>query len=157
MGYKKPEEVMELLSDELDGFDQAVDRLERLTKNVDNINIRPDTTEMESMLREHLELEKAKIAQLEGSFQNIGERVSKASLVRKAQLRLHYVIWITSLIIIGYLSFRVSGINDIRKKAYAEGQEQVISSLRDYFDRNPGHYKSYRKWTEEKDSVPNQK
>ena len=35
MGYKKLDEVMELLSDELDGFNKAMDRLERLTENVD--------------------------------------------------------------------------------------------------------------------------
>ncbi len=148
---------MELLSDELDGFDKALDRLERLTQNVDNINIRPDSTEMETMLREHLTAEKAKISRLEGSLQNIGERVSKSSLIPKARLWLHYSIWIVSLIVIGYLSFRVSGIYDIREKAFAKGQEQVISSLRDYFARNPGHYESYLKWTEENKSVPNQK
>ena len=157
MGYKKLDEVMELLSDELDGFNKAVDRLERLTKNVDNINIRPDTTEMESMLREHLTLEKARISQLNGSVQNIGQRVSKASLVPKTRMLFHYAIWILSLVIIGYLSFRISQIDHIRQKAFAEGQQLVISSLRGYFDQNPEYYKSYQKWTKEKDSVPDQK
>lgn len=157
MGYKKLDEVMELLSDELDGFNKAVDRLERLTENVDNINIRPDTREIESTLREHLDLEKANISQIDGSVQSISERVSKASLIPKARLWLHYSIWLVSLVIIGYLSFRISQINDIREKAFAEGEQQVITSLRGYFDRNPGHYESYREWTEKKDSVPNQK
>ncbi len=157
MGYKKLDEVMELLSDELEGFNRAVDRLERLTQNVDNINIRPDTREMESMLREHLALEKANISQIDGSVQSIGERVSKASLVPKARLWLNYAIWLVSLIVIGYLSFRISHIDDVREKAFAKGQQQVISNLRRYFDRNPGHYESYRKWVTEKDSVPDQK
>ncbi|WP_373519848.1 DUF6730 family protein [Pricia sp.] len=157
MGYKKLDEVMELLSDELDGFNKAVDRLERLKQNVDKIKIKPDTLEIESMLREHLALEKANISQIDSSVQNIEQRVSKASLIPKAKLLLHYVIWFVSLIIIGYLSFRISHIDDIREKAFAEGEQQEISSLRGYFDRYPGHYKSYRKWTEEKDSVPNQK
>ncbi len=76
MGYKKLDEVMELLSDELDGFDKAVDRLELLTKNVENINIRPDTREMESMLREHLAVEKDKISKLNGLIQNMGDQFS---------------------------------------------------------------------------------
>ncbi len=148
---------MELLSDELDGFNKAVDRLERLTQNVKNIKIKPDTTEIEAMLRENLASEKAKISELNGLVQKIGERISKASLVPKAKLWLHYSIWLVSLIIIGYLSFRVSGIDDIRENAYAEGQQQVISGLRGYFDQYPQHYESYRKWREEKDSVPDQK
>src|SRR5680860_415550 len=102
MGYKKLDEVMELLSDELDGFNKAVHRLERLTQNLDNIKIKPDIMEIESLLREHLTSEKAKTAQLEGLLQNIGERVSKASLVPKLRIRLHYSIWLVSVIIIGY-------------------------------------------------------
>ena len=157
MGYKKLDEVMELLSDELDGFNKAVDRLERLTQNVDDIKIRPDTRELESMLREHLALEKATISQIDGSVQGLGEQVSRASLIPKLRLALHYAIWIVSLLIIGYLSFKVSRMDAIPERAFAEGQQQVISSLRGYFDQNPGQYESYRKWTEEKDSVPNQK
>lgn len=159
MGYKKLDEVMELLSDELDGFKKAVDRLERLTQNVENISIKPDTTGIEHMLREHLASQKNKIAQLNDSVHNIGQRVSKASLVPKAQLWLHYLysIWIASLVIVGYLSFRVLQIDDIREKAFAKGVQQTISSLRGYFDQNPGHYESYRKWITEKDSVPDQK
>ncbi|MDT7828855.1 DUF6730 family protein [Pricia sp. S334] len=157
MGYKKLDEVMELLNDELAGFNRAVDRLERLTKNVDNINIKSDTSEIESILREHLAVEKGKMSKLNGSIQNIGERVSTASLIPKEKLWLHYSIWLVSLIIIGYLSFRISRIDDIREKAFAEGEQYTISSLRGYFDRNPEHYESYRKWAEVKDSVPNQK
>ncbi len=157
MGYKKLDEVMELLNDELDGFNRAVDRLERLTQNVDKIKIKPDTTEIEFILREHLALEKTKIDQLENLLQNIGERVSKARLVSKTQLRLHYVIWLASLLMIGVLAFKVSRMDTIREKALAEREQQVLSSLRGYFDQNPGHYESYLKWTEEKDSVPDQK
>ncbi|WP_373519699.1 DUF6730 family protein [Pricia sp.] len=157
MGYKKLDEVMELLSDELDGFNKAVERLERLTENVENINIKPDTREMESMLREHLTSEKVRISQLNGLIQKMGERISKASLIPKAKLWLHYSIWIVSLIILGYLSFKVSRIDDIREKAFGEGEQQVISSLRGYFDQYPEHYKTYQKWLQEKDSVPNQK
>ncbi|WP_349352576.1 DUF6730 family protein [Flagellimonas sp. MMG031] len=37
MAYKKLDEVMELLADELDGFNKSIDRLKQLTENVDNI------------------------------------------------------------------------------------------------------------------------
>lgn len=56
MGYKKLDEVMELLSDELDGFNKSINRLEKLTQNVENIKIKPDTAEIERMLPEHLVL-----------------------------------------------------------------------------------------------------
>ena len=157
MGYKKLDEVMELLNDELDGFKKAVDRLERLTQNTDNIKIEPDTSKIKSMLGEYLNSEKERNESIQESIQDIVDQISKARLVPKVQLWLRYSVWIISLAIIGYLAFRVSRIDKIQERAFTEGGQQVISNLRGYFDQNPGHYRSYQKWIREKDSVPNQK
>ncbi len=157
MGYKKLDEVMELLNDELDGFNKSLDKLEKLTRNVDGIKIIPDTSEIERLLREHLNSEKANNVRLQESVSHVIEQISKARLVPKVQLWLHYSIWMISLAIIGYLAFMVSRTGDIQERAFAEGEKQVISNLRGYFDQNPEHYQSYQKWIKEKDSVPNQK
>ena len=146
MGYKKLDEVMELLTDELDGFNKSIVRLERLTRNTDNIKVIPDTSEIERFLREHLNSEKTKTERLQESVQDIRSQISKARLVPKIQLWIHYSIWFISLVIIGYLSFKVSGINVVREKAFTEGGKEVISDLREYFDQNPGHYESYQNW-----------
>ncbi|MDO6517784.1 DUF6730 family protein [Zobellia uliginosa] len=157
MGYKKLDEIMELLTDELDGFNKSIDRLERLARNTDNIKIVPDTTEIEGLIREHLNSEKTMNSKLHESVQDIGSLISKARLVPKIQLWIHYSIWIGSLIIIGYLALKVSQTGNMKDKAFAEGEQKVILDLKGYFDQNPGHYESYRKWIKEKNSVPNQK
>ncbi len=153
----KLDEVMELLNDELDGFNKSLDKLEKLTKNADNIKIKPDTSEIEYILKEHLDSEKGRISMLQESVLNMENRISKARLVPKTQLWIQYLIWTISLVIIGYLAFKVSRIDAIQEKAFSKGEQQAISSLREYFDQNPEHYKSYQKWINEIDSVPNQK
>ena len=157
MGYKKLDEIMELLTDELDGFNKGIDRLERLTQNTDNIKVIPDTSEIERLLREHLESEKGNTERLQESVQDIRSQISKARLVPKIQQWIHYSIWLVSLVIIGYLALQVSRIGEVRKKAFSEGEQEVIFNLKGYFDQNPGHYESYQKWLKEKDSVPNRK
>ena len=157
MGYKKLDEVMELLTDELDGFNKSIIRLEKLTQNVENIKVMPDTSEIERLLREHLNSEKTKIERLQESVQDISNQISKARPVPKIQLQFHYSIWFISLVIIGYLSLQVSRIGEVQGQAFTEGEQEVISNLKGYFDQNPGHYKSYQKWLKEKDSVPNRK
>lgn len=156
MGYKKLDEVMELLTDELDGFNTSINRLERLAQNVENIKIQPDTSEIERMLLEHLELEKQNNLKLQESVQHMEKRISKARLVPKIQLWLHYSIWFATVLIIGYLAFKVSRPH-IRERTLAEREQQVISNLKGYFDNNPEQYQAYQKWIKEKDSVPNQK
>jgi hypothetical protein len=157
MGYKKLDEVMELLTDELDGFNKSIDRLERLNQNVENIKVIPDTSEIESLLREHLNSEKVNTERLQESVQDIRSQMLKARLVPKAQQWMQYSIWFISLVIIGYLALQVSRIGEVQEKVFTEGEQEVISSLKGYFDQNPGHYESYQKWLKEKDSVPNQK
>lgn len=157
MGYKKLDEVMELLTDELDGFNKAIVRLEQLTQSTDNIKIRPDISEIEHLLKEHLNSEKAKNSRLQESVLDIEKQISSARLIPKKQLWIHYSIWLVSLVIIAYLAFKASRIDKIQEKAFAEGEQNVILSLRGYFDQNPEHYESYQKWLKEKDSVPNQK
>ena len=157
MGYKKLDEVMELLTDELDGFNKSLDKLERLTQNVDDIKIKSDTSEIEKLLREHWNSEKIKNAELHESVRGVTKYISKARLVPKLQLWFNYSIWFISLVIIGYLALKVTRINDIQERAFADGEQHMISNLRGYFDQNPEHYQSYQKWIKEKDSIPNQK
>ncbi|WP_273276800.1 DUF6730 family protein [Maribacter polysiphoniae] len=157
MGYKKLDEVMELLTDELDGFNKSIGRLERLTQNTDNIKVIPDTSEIERLLREHLNSEKGNTVKLRQSVQDIRSQISKARLVPKIQQWIQYSIWLVSLVIIGYLGLQVSRIGEVQERAFTEGEQEVISNLRGYFDQNPSHYESYRKWLQKKDSVPNRK
>ena len=157
MGYKKLDEVMELLNDELDGFNKALEKLEKLTENVDNIKISPDTSQIEHMLKEHLNSERTKSERIQGSLQNFGQQISKARMVPKAQLWLQYAVWAISLVIIGYLSFQVSRIDQIQQGAFLDGKQAVIKDLKSYFDQYPEYYKTYQNWIKEKDSVPDEK
>jgi hypothetical protein len=157
MGYKKLDEVMELLTDELDGFNKALNKLQRLTKNVEDIRILQDTTEIEKLLETHLQQEKERTAKLQESVRSLKEDLAKASVVSRFRLWLHYSIWTTSLVIISYLAFQISRMEEIRDESFSEGRQEVITSLRGYFDQHPEQYKEYKLWLERKDSVPNQK
>ena len=157
MGYKKLDEVMELLTDELEGFNKALNKLQRLTKNVEDIRILPDTTKIEKLLENHLRQEKQRTLQLQESVRSLEELLAKASVISKFQKWLHYFIWVLSLLIIGYLSFKVTGLEEIREESFAQGRQEVITSLRGYFDQYPEQYKEYEQWLKKKDSIPNRK
>ena len=157
MGYKKLDEVMELLNDELDGFNKALEKLEKLTENVDNIKISPDTSKIEHMFKEHLNSERAKSERIQGPLQNLGQQISKARMVPKVLLWLQYALWAISLVIIGYLSFQVARIDQIQQRAFLDGKQAAIKDLKSYFDQYPEYYKTYQNWIKEKDSVPDEK
>lgn len=157
MGYKKLDEIMELLTDELDGFNKALNKLQRLTKNVADIRILPDTSEIEKLLENHLLQEKGRTAKLQESVRSLKERLAKASVISRFRLWLHYFIWTISLLIICYLVFKVTEIEEIREESFSEGRQEVITSLRGYFDQYPERYEDYEQWLKKKNSVPNRK
>src|SRR6056297_682828 len=157
MGYKKLDEVMELLTDELDGFNKALNKLQRLTKNVEDIRILPDTTEIEQLLENHLKREKEKTLNLQESVRSLKELLAKASVISRFRFWLHYYIWASSLLIICYLVFKVAKIEEIREESFSKGRQEVITNLRGYFDQYPEYYEDYEQWLKKKDSVPNHK
>ncbi len=107
MGYKKLDEVMELLSDELDGFKKSIKKLEKLTQNVDNINIKADTSNIEYCIQDHLRTEKEKSQKLHEALQRMEKQLSKSQVIPKIQLWIHYGIYSITLIIIGYLLLKL--------------------------------------------------
>ena len=108
MGYKKLDEVMELLNDELDGFNKSITKLEKLMQNVDNINIKADTSNIEYQIKDHLRTEKDKSQKLYEAFQRMEKQLSKSQVIPKIQLWIHYGMYMISLIIIGYLIFKLA-------------------------------------------------
>lgn len=157
MGYKKLDEVMELLTDELDEFNTSLNKLQKLTENVDNIKVVPDTTRIEFLLEEHLSAEQAKSSRIQETLEEMNKQLSKARVIPKMQLWLHYGIWIVSLVIIGYLVFQVSRIDQHQKRAFSEGKQANIYELNSYFDQYPEHYKTYQNWIKKEKSIPNHK
>ena len=107
MGDKKLDEVMELLSDELDGFNKSITKLEKLTENVDNINIKADTSNIEYYLQDYLRIEKEKSQKLQEALRRMEKQLSKSSVIPKFQLWVHYGMYMICLIIIGYLVFKL--------------------------------------------------
>jgi len=128
MGYKKLDEVMELLNDELDGFNKSIIKLEKLTQNTENIKIKADTSGIEYLLKEHLRNEKERSDRLQETIQNMVKQLSKSRVIPKVQLWIHYGIYFLSIVIIGYLLFNQTQLskryeNDVAKILNLEKQE----------------------------------
>ena len=146
MGYKKLDEVMELLTDELDGFNRAIERLEQLTENVDNVKIEATTWEVQKIIREHWEKERWERESIRKNIGNINYAVTQAKIIPKTLLWPLIAVLGISLVTICYMGFKVSRLDTIRKESFEAGEQSVIINLRGYFDENPGLYESYEAW-----------
>lgn len=146
MGYKKLDEVMELLADELDGFNKAIDKLKQLTENVDNIKIEASTDNIQKLLERHLTKQKWELESIEGKTNAIRKAVIKAKVIPKTLFWLTIAVWTISVVTICYLGFKVSRLDAMREESFESGRQEVITTLRGFFDENPGLLESYETW-----------
>lgn len=137
---------MELLADELDGFNKSIDRLKQLTENVDNIKVEASTDNIQKLLHRYLEKEKWNIESIDQNTNTIRKAVIKSKVIPKTLFWLMIVVWTISLITICYLGIRVSRLDAIREKSFESGRQEVIITLRGFFDENPGLSESYETW-----------
>lgn len=160
MGYKKLDEVMELLTDELDGFNKSIDRLKHLVENVDNVEVEATSWEIQKIIREHLEKERLIMESIERKIKSIDGSISRAKIIPKTLIWIMVALFGTSLVTLCFLSLKIAFLDDIREKSYELGRQEVIVSLKGYFDENPEMHKSYEAWRlkgKETDSVRGKK
>lgn len=107
------------------------------------------------LLREYLNTERDKSSRTLEALGTMARQLSRARLVPRVQLRLHYTLWACSLLLIGYLTVQLSRAENVREKAFEKGEEQVFLELKGYFEKHPEHFQTYLEWTKEKDGFPN--
>ena len=113
---KKLDDIMELLTDEINGFQNSIKKLERLSKGLSEVKV--DTSKLEYLLKEHLRHEERVQSQNTRTLNDINRKLKLAKLIPKWLL----VLFLSALIIvsmaIGYLSFQVVQLNK-KEKALA--------------------------------------
>jgi len=104
---KKMDEIMELLTDEINGFQRSIEKLEGLSNKLKEVKVKPDTSKVEYYLKEHLKDQERIQSLNQRNIKEINQKLRLAKLVPKWLLLL-FLSAITILgMIIGYLSFQL--------------------------------------------------
>ncbi len=149
---KKTEEFMELLTDELAGFDGSVKKLEALCKKLDTIKVKADSTNIEYHIKQFLKEQKGRMSQLEKQIDAQQTKIESSRGLPEWLLTLYAIGMLLPLFVIGYFGYQAYGLQGQKRKAFEQGQQHIIDHFGDYFAEHPGAYEPYKIW-KEKDSV----
>lgn len=108
---KKMDEIMELLTEEINGFHKSIKKLEGLSKNLNEVKVKADTSTMEYHLKEHLRTQERIRSQNQRTLKELNQKLKRAKLVPKWLLVLFLSVLMMLTIVIGYLSFQVVQLN----------------------------------------------
>ena len=102
---KKLDDIMELLTDEINGFQNSIKKLEGLSKGLNGVKV--DTSKLEYHLKEYLRHQGRVQSQNMKTLNDIDKKLKRARLIPKWQLVLFLSVLIIMSIVIGYLSFQM--------------------------------------------------
>nr|WP_298995532.1 DUF6730 family protein [uncultured Allomuricauda sp.] len=110
---KKLDDIMELLTDEINGFQNSIKKLEGLSKGLNEV--KADTSKLEYHLKEHLRRQERIQSLNKVTYNDINKKLKRAKLIPKWLLVIFLSLLIILSMVIGYLSFQVVQLNKKEK------------------------------------------
>ncbi|MFC4220088.1 DUF6730 family protein [Flagellimonas marina] len=145
----KLDEIAELLTEEINGFEKSIDRLEKAHENLQNLPLRPDTTEISALLKDYGNNQKKIVEDQQRLMQRILQKVEKSLLLPSWAIKLFWGLLICVLLILGFSIYQVSRISKKEEAAYIKGQDSVMGLYEAFLDESPEAKELYQKWLEE--------
>ena len=145
---------MELLGDELAGFEESVKKLEVLSKDLKEVKVKADSSKVERMLSEHLDGEEVLRRERGALFLEIERMVRSATIIPKWMIVLFFLSSAILFMVIGYFGYQFVNIQKLKTAEFKRGKRKTMVHFRAYFDDNPTSLAEYKTWIGKIDSVP---
>ena len=145
----KLDEIAELLTEEINGFEKSIGRLEKVHDNLRNLPLRPDTTEISALLKEYSNDQKKTIEEQQRLMQRILGKVEKSILLPSWVLKLSWGLLVCVVLVLGFSIYQVSRISKKEEAAYIKGRDSAMGHYGTFLDESPQAKELYQKWLED--------
>jgi len=151
---KKMEEFMELLTEELACFDRSVEKLEQLSKNLNNVKVKADSSQIDYRIKEFLNKQRQDVKSFKKQTNKMETKLDSMQILPKWLLVLYGIALLLPLFAISYFGYQGFRLQEIKKNAFNHGQDHIIEHFKKYFDENPEAYGPYKNWKEKDSEIP---
>ncbi|NJY62105.1 hypothetical protein HC174_04965 [Salinimicrobium sp. CDJ15-81-2] len=137
---KKLDEIMELMADEMQDFQNGLLQMKKMTDELNMRSIPISTEVMEKQLKFFFQQQQEKEALAAERLQSIDHKLKNAYILPKNLGMIFGSLLIVIISLIGYLSFEVIALKD------KEIEEKLNRSYNIYLQENPEQKKAYESW-----------
>ncbi|WP_318343853.1 DUF6730 family protein [Flagellimonas baculiformis] len=145
----KLDEIAELLTEEINGFEKSIGRLEKVHENIRNLPLRPDTTEINALLKDYSNNQKKTIEEQQKLMQRILGKVEKSIQLPSWAIKLSWGLLVCILLVLGFSIYQVSRISKKEEAAFIKGWDSAMGHYGTFLDESPQAKELYQKWLEE--------
>ncbi len=144
----KLDEIAELLTEEIRGFENSVGRLEKLQRELKTFRIEPDTSGIDLILKRYNDHQIKSIEEQHKLMGDVIHYIKKSITIPKWTVKLFWGLSATTLLVLGYAWFQVSQIPKKEQAAYERGESKAVSHFKAFLEQTPEADILYEKWGE---------
>ncbi|MFS4466972.1 DUF6730 family protein [Maribacter sp. 2210JD10-5] len=153
---KKMEEMMELMTEEIDGFNKSIKKLEGLSEKLEDLKIKVDTSNIEFHIKQFAKEQKQTNKRDKEKTTEIHQAIKLARITPNWLAILLCLMVSIQTLSLSYYAYHFIRFEDKRMEAFHEGRVVGLRSVRGYFEDHAIIYEDFKKWTRKKDSISNQ-
>ena len=146
----KLDEIAELLTEEINGFEKSIGRLEKVHEYFKNHPLRPDTSELNALLKDYGNNQNNNIKEQQRLMERILHKVERSVLLPSWAIKLTWGMLVTVLLVLGFSIYQVSRISKKEEAAFIKGQDDAIEHYGTFFEESPEAKEMYQKWLQVK-------
>ncbi len=144
----KLDEIAELITEEIKEFENSVSRLEEMQAFLMNYKIKPDTKDIDFILKRYNDDQQRAIKDQHKLMANVVYYIKKSMTIPKWAIKLFVGLLLCIILVLGFSIYKVSGISDIKLEAYGKGEEKAVGHFRAFFEASPEASALYQEWRE---------
>jgi len=147
---KKLDEIMELMTDEMEDFKVAILKLELLSKQLYTLSIPISTKALEKNLNIFLEKQKEENSLKDEVIKELDKKLKQARIIPNYLLILFGILGIMALGLLGYFGYTAKTAEEEKLEMYQIIMESENNLYQQYLTVNSEIKEGYCKWLEEK-------
>ena len=140
------DEIAELITEEIKEFENSVSRLEEMQAFLMNYKIKPDTTDIDFILKQYNNDQQRTIEDQHKLMANVVYYIKKSMTFPKWSIKLFVGLLVSIILVLGFSVYKVSRISDIKLEAYGQGEEKALGHFRSFFEASPEASALYQEW-----------
>lgn len=149
----KADEIMEVLTQEISGFNKSVEKLEMVAQRLEGSRNNTDNSGLEFLIQNFLRNQKKITVDLEERMADMKTKIDKSRLMPKWEVIMLYVVVALNSIVFGYLGYYYINFEERERIAYQKGREEAFDKTRAYFEEHPIIKKDFKRWIVKRDSL----
>ncbi len=151
----KMDDIMEVLTQEISGFNTSIRKLEELSTKFKNMEVKTDTSCSKYRLDDFIEAQKRTMESYENRIESVVKNIEKSRWTPKWEAVMLYAVLCLNTAAFGYLGYYFIHYENKKQTAVLKGREEGMGRARAYFEDHPIIKEDFQKWSVKQDSVPN--